>query len=120
MVQRRKAQATMAWPSVPGMIHESKLVYQRDAEGRNSPAASVTYSYAINGAPFYGNQIRVGGGGSNYKALLNRYRAGSPVQVFFDPRNPAAAVLERGAAALWVWPVVGAVAVVIGLGAMAR
>src|SRR5437879_1404715 len=96
LVQRRKAQATMTWPAVAGVVRESKLVYERDAEGRNSPAASVSYSYAINGAPYYCNRIRVGGGGS-YNQLLNRYRSGSAVQVFYDPGNPAAAVLERGA-----------------------
>ncbi len=79
----------------------------------------MTYAYSVNGAPFFGNRIRVGGGG-NYRQQLNRYKTGSPVQVFHDPANPSESVLERGAAALWIWPVVGIVAMVAGVGFMAK
>jgi hypothetical protein len=106
MVQRRQAQSTMTWLAAAGVVSESK-------------PASVSYTYAINGAPFWSSRIRVAGGG-NYKQLLNRYKAGSAVQVFYDPNNPASAVLERAAPAPWIWPVVGAVAVVLRVGVMAR
>jgi hypothetical protein len=118
LVQRRQAKATMLWPAVAGMVRESKVVFEQDAEGRRSPTASVTYSYAVNGAPFFGNRVRIGGGG-NYQQLLNRYKAGMPVQVFYDPANPVSAVLERGASTLWIWPVVGIIAMVVGVGVMA-
>src|ERR1044072_6098706 len=42
-VQRQQAQATMRWPSVAGVIRDARVMFERDAEGRQSPTMSISY-----------------------------------------------------------------------------
>ena len=117
--QRKKAQATLSWPAAQGIINDARLVSTQDSDGSMNTKAAITYAYSIGAAPYYGNRISISSAG-NPQNQVNRYRPGTQVQVFYDPANPASSVLERGASGLWVWPIVGAVAIVIGLVALAR
>src|SRR5450756_1774792 len=110
---RRQARASLRWPSVPGRIVDSRLVQTRDADGDTSTAASVTYAYAVGGAPLQGNRVSIGSG--NARASVQKYPAGTDVRVFYDPNKPSLDVLEPGGSGLKALLVVG---VVVILGAM--
>jgi len=114
--QSRKAKAIKSWPSVKGVVTGSKIVPGRDkdAEGNVIDQASITYMYAVSGSPFHGNRVKMGDPG-NARKLIARYSKDRRVLVYYDPANPASAVLERGSSNLWVWPLIGVISILLGL-----
>ena len=90
---RKWAQRTLSWPQASGKIVESRVEMQGVAD--DSTVARIVYSYEVNGTPFKGN--RLGGTGMQTPHMLvKKYPVGAAVHVFFDPADPASAVLERG------------------------
>lgn len=71
--------------------------------------AAVTYVYTVNGAQYTSDRLAIGTGlGYGSPAIAERevakYPAGSMVQVYYNPNNPAEAVLEtraQGSRVLW-------------------
>jgi hypothetical protein len=112
---RRQAQTSLRWPPVPGKIVDSRLIQTRDGDGGASTVASVTYAYTVGGAPLQGNQVSIGVTGGNARAIVQKYPAGTDVQVFYDPSKSSSAVLEPGGSGLKALLVV---AVVVILGGM--
>lgn len=118
---RKKAQATNQWPSVRGRVIASDINRYRDTDGEYREDVRVAYNYVVGGATLRGNRIGMSGSGSGTsKAKLARYRPGAEVDVFYDPANPAAAVLERKLPGnVLVLPIVGTVFLIVGVGALA-
>jgi hypothetical protein len=88
------AKISTGWPTTTGRITAAETV---KVMFRRQPR--VTYSYAVNGAPFNSQRISFAGG---YKpketdAILARYPVGREVPVSYSPENPAEATLETGA-----------------------
>jgi hypothetical protein len=57
----------------------------------------VIYSYTVDGTVFLGRRIRGDGDdgpAESAATTVARYPAGSPVVVYYDPRNPADSLLE--------------------------
>ena len=77
--------------------------------------ASVTYAYTAGGTTLQGNRVSVGVTGGNARAIVQKYPAGTDVQVFYDPSKSSSAVLEPGGSGLKALLVV---AVVVILGGM--
>lgn len=115
MFARRRAGATEKWSSVPGRIMDSRLVESRDSDGDRSITASVTYAYQVGAAQFQASRVAVGGGKGTPSQIVQRYPPGAVVQVFYDPRKPASAVLEPGSGGLVPVLVIAVVMCVIGL-----
>jgi len=92
----RKAKASLQWPSVPGTVVFSGMVRDKSAssDDTNPYDPVVTYSYVVNGQALQSSNVRFSGISS--KKSLAKYPTGNPVQVFFDPQQPATAVLEKG------------------------
>ncbi|MCA1659081.1 MAG: DUF3592 domain-containing protein, partial [Verrucomicrobiaceae bacterium] len=88
------AKVSTGWPTTTGRITAAetvKVLFRRQPR--------VTYSYAVNGAPFTSQRISFAGG---YKpketdAILARYPVGKEVPVSYAPENPGEATLETGA-----------------------
>jgi len=106
---RKKAAASQAWPSTEGWITSAEVWESRstDDEGhvRYAYYPTVAYTYTIEGRSYAGKQISFGGvrgHGTPTKAqeALTRFPVGAQVSVYYDPTNPAEAVLvrEEGAA----------------------
>jgi len=92
---RKFAQRTLSWPQASGKIVESRADIQGVGDDFTKKAR-IVYSYEVNGTPFNGS--RLGGTGMQTPDMLvKKYPVGATVQVFFDPADPASAVLERGA-----------------------
>lgn len=130
-LQRQQA-AARQWLSTQGTVVRAGLesfwvVDSGDGVGnpwrRRLMRSDVEYSYTVAGVSYRGNRLALGGKFYASRAGLvrgatQRYRAGGAVQVFYNPDNPAEAVLEPramglgllwGVAALllalaaWVW-----------------
>jgi len=100
----RGAKASLAWPITQGRITSSRLdEYSSVGESDgNSYVPKVEYEYSVAGQTYRGKRIVFGSAGSGNKAreqaVVERYKVGTPVEVFYDPARPADAVLERRAA----------------------
>ena len=61
----------------------------------------VRYQYEVSGKTYTGDRINFSGGEGGEKrgqaqAVADRYPAGQKVVVYYDPKHPERAVLERG------------------------
>lgn len=107
---RRKVSQVSAWPSTQGVISSSS-VEARASEDGYTDYPVVRYSYQVGGQAHKSSRIAPGMevGGSGAHKVAARYAMGAPVTVYYNPQNPADAVLEKSAPALtlfWVLLVV--------------
>jgi|HubBroStandDraft_6_1064221.scaffolds.fasta_scaffold150017_2 TPR repeat protein len=111
---RRKAQATLRWPSTPGRIVDSRVVKGVDQDGDLTTDASVTYAYSVGGASLKGNRVSIGKRGA--RSSVQKYPSGTDVQVFYDPAKPSSAVLEPGGSGVTLVLVIGIAVILGGIG----
>lgn len=100
----REAKAAADWPSTWGVIEEAGIEDFRtsdDGRSRIMKRGAVVYSYKVKGNEYRGGRIHVRGWNVSSSTILllrnpaKKYPPGMPVEVFFNPENPAEAVLER-------------------------
>ena len=103
---RKKAEASQSWPAVPGQIisAEIKKDISEDADGYTTTMYKpiVTYSYNVMGQAYQSSKMAFGmttsyGRTAKAQEVLDQYPLNSTVNVYYDPENPAEAVLERKA-----------------------
>ena len=92
--------ATRNWQKASGCILRSFVLVYTGDDGKGCKA-TVEYEYtAADGTAYKGTRLRFGHTGSWNRARAERVLApfppGATVDVFFDPGNPAEAVLVRG------------------------
>lgn len=121
------AWATEQWPTTEGRVLESEVAGTTDAEGDGMFSARLRYEYQVAGTTHVGQDIGVVSGVATNRQgparrAVRRYPRGSRCRVYYDPQNPARALLEPGAPwYLYLLPVVGAVMLAIGIaGLMGR
>lgn len=120
---RKKAQASLGWPSVSGTVVESRVAesVSTDSDGDRTTTyrPAVRYEYEVMGTQYTGDKMAVGiqSSSSNLRKAqetVARLPVGTLVKVFYNPENPADAVLEQkisGSAPL----VVGIILLVVGI-----
>ncbi len=115
---RQKAGESQKWPSTAGQIVEARVTrsMHTDSDGDTSYsyAPYVRYTYQVAGQEFTGDKITFGfkqTHSQEQKAnqALARFPMGGQVSVYYDPTNPAEAVLERTAGGSTVSLVLGIV-----------
>jgi hypothetical protein len=109
---QRKVSAINNWPSIPGTVVSSQVVSRSDGEGGTTDYPAVTYSYSVVGSNYKGSKIAPGMevGGMGAAKTVARYPVDSKVTVYYNPENPADAVLEKKAPAImWIYIVLGIV-----------
>lgn len=101
---RRKMAAVSQWPSTMGTVSSSYLERRSSGEGGSTNYPVVQYSYRIGGQSYQSSKLAPGPdvGGTGAGKVVARYPAGAQVMVFYNPQNPADAVLERKAPAQWL------------------
>jgi uncharacterized protein DUF3592 len=101
---RRKMAAVSQWPSTMGTVMMSTIEWRSSSEGGSTAYPVVQYSYQINRQMYQGMKLAPGPevGGTGAQKVVARYPSGAQVMVFYNPQNPADAVLERKAPAQWV------------------
>jgi hypothetical protein len=102
---RRRMATVSRWPSTMGTVNASYLERRHsssDSGSTNYPV--VQYSYQVSGQAHQGVKIAPGPevGGTGAGKVVARYPAGAQVMVFYNPQNPADAVLETRAPAQWL------------------
>jgi hypothetical protein len=97
-----EARRMAAWPSVPGrvVVSESVTTQFRGRALRYTPAARIAYEYTIGDTVFTSERVgvqtlAVESGSEEGQRRLRAYPVGAAVTVYYDPANPAVAVLER-------------------------
>lgn len=99
---RRKAAATLKWPSTSGRVISSdiEMRHSSDSDGSHyTPYPVVVYEYEVAGRRYMNNKIGSGtqiGGSLITQPAVNRYPAGLNVAVYYNPDDPVDAVLEPG------------------------
>jgi hypothetical protein len=88
----------VSYPTVPGVVLSS---VPRPHPSSNLWRAKIHYQYAVNGSEYKSESIRYntagkGAGKGETKALVDTYPVGGNVKVYFNPSNPADAILQPG------------------------
>ncbi len=105
----RQAHASRTWPSTQGIIEEAWITISRSSRGPESPFEDkffyphLRYRYQVGGQTYQGERIAAGSptglsSRAEAEAVLAPYPVGRRVTVYYNPRNPAEAVLEPGRA----------------------
>jgi hypothetical protein len=92
-----------SWASTPGEVFQS-VITEHDRVDRhtrqNYYVANVAYSYSVGGVEYTSTRIRFGQVSSGFRShaeyWTNKYKAGASTTAYYNPRNPAESVLERG------------------------
>ena len=104
-------QPSLQWPTVPGMILESRYASLsgnfREASfammgGNHTYGAQVLYRYTVDGREYTSSQIRLSssdlsGGSGRPRQFVEEHPVGTSVLVYYQPGNPQNAVLIPGA-----------------------
>lgn len=111
---RSRSRACLHWPSVAGQVIESRV----DDEHLEMMKPVLRYRYEVTGQTYVGFRVAFSGYGAGRPAmeqLIQPYPAGASVTVYYDPRNPASAVLDNTARSDWVfWLLFGVGFLVLG------
>ena len=99
----RKARASWDWERVPGQILTSSIekVFDR-MEDQQVSKVKILYSYSVNGRTYKSAQFRLRRSDANVRSFLEarefseRFPAGSTVEVYVNPLDPADSVLQPG------------------------
>lgn len=122
---RRKRLKALSWPSVPGKVINSSVLIRTQEDSGDAITTylpQIQYEYQINGNSYVSNVWRFGVGFATSfreweaRSAVERYPTGSAIAVFFNPANPAEAVLEPGKTPYVAAGIVGAVFILLGLG----
>ncbi|WP_314951580.1 DUF3592 domain-containing protein [Bradyrhizobium cosmicum] len=107
IVKTWQVREARSWPQVPGKVVTSVAelrdvkVFDDDREGgsrlESRNFAKVTYEYSVGGRKMRNSRISIGEDLGNFEVAekLAKYPAGSIVTVYYNPRHPDQAVLER-------------------------
>ena len=101
---RREAGQSVDWPSTPGRIVESSIttsIPDRRIDNTRSTtyAPSVEYIYTVQDVEYHGKRIGFGDVIKSTRheadAVIQHYFKNAMVSVYYNPQNPAEAVLEK-------------------------
>jgi len=93
---------TLQWPRVSGKLVQCEQYHRGIDQSHTSYRVDVTYFYAVNGREYIGHRIAPWSAGLESKsrtrssAFAIDHPVGSPVDVYYDPRQPGDAVLLPG------------------------
>lgn len=89
-----RAWPTLRWEATVGVVTASSAVQVSDGPD----VAEIAYEYHAAGQRYSGTRIGFLRFASERMAheFVNGHPAGSPIPVYFDPRDPSNAVLQRG------------------------
>ena len=100
LVNSQKAKAAESWPVIPGTIIRSGVKeYINRSNGITSRSYEpvVFYQYSNMGKMYEGKRLGIGATrvkNEEAQAITDKYLAGTPVNVHYNPNKPEEAVLE--------------------------
>jgi len=95
--QMRTARRAQGWPVANGVVLKSEVIKgEFDNVVRYTP--TLSYQYKVSERTFTNDRIAFGGtthyGSRRAEKVRDRYAAGTPVKVYYDPADPQNSVLE--------------------------
>lgn len=125
---RRKAQASLSWPTVPGTVSVSDVKYDVSTSGSGDNEFQtetftpvVKYQYSVQGVEHTGSRIAFGAMNQSQNAahaVVARYPVGASVTVHYNPEKPGEAVLETRASGGTALAVLGGLFLLVGVGSI--
>jgi Protein of unknown function (DUF3592) len=92
----RQAQASESWPRLPGVVTFAQRQFLSfDAYG-NLTGIQVMVEYQVHNETFSTNTLSFGPHFGRTQQILQQYRPGNKVDVYYDPDEPETAVLQPG------------------------
>ncbi len=92
--------ASLRWPTVPGLMRQCD-VWERSSRHSYSVGLNAAYSYTVNGVRHISHQLCLWSPDLSHansaRAFAQAHPVHSAVEVYYDPGNPANAVLVPGA-----------------------
>jgi hypothetical protein len=120
-VLKHRVRKAMSWPSVSGEVTGTDISEECSAPGgRSCFKPVIRYRYTVKGRSyeseryFFGRQASASISARAEKHV-SRYPVGSEVTVYYNPRDPASACLERGVEKTGFVMKFGFVLIIIGL-----
>jgi len=122
-----KSRAAADWPTTTGRIVSSAVDSYRSRSGSGSSSrtttmyrAEISFQYTVKGRSYVSDQVSFGDHSSStsggIREIVNRYPAASTATVYYDPADPATAILEPGKlGGLWIPFVVGGMFLLVGI-----
>ena len=114
--QAIQAVRSTSWPTVEGVVTESKVVQRTGGRNRKADVPRITYRYSVNGIEhvgarlFYGSQFSQSWGPTGARwtfsawEYMARYPPGTLLRVHYDPDEAATSVVEAGLKSAIVLP----------------
>ncbi|PZR93967.1 MAG: hypothetical protein DI537_09045 [Stutzerimonas stutzeri] len=106
---RRYLARANAWPITPGEVVSSSIEQRRSTQNgktRTTYLPVVEFAYTVEGNRLHSRQVKLGlevsGSESLAQGIVDRYPAGSPVEVHYDPQDPSNAALKNPTATNWI------------------
>ena len=96
------------WPSVRGIVTDSRINRETDSEGTPMYSARVAYRYQVGGKHFRGRRIQFGRNGlsSSWRGgaqnLVDSFPVGRSVPIYHHPARPRLSTLLPGVSS-WSW-----------------
>ncbi|WP_113880736.1 MULTISPECIES: DUF3592 domain-containing protein [Marinobacter] len=89
------------WPVTDGLIISGKSEYYANPSGVNGHILNIKYRYKVSGKNYTSTRINFSlnesaGNKAHAEELLNNYRNGRVVKVYYNPNNPEQSVIEPG------------------------
>ncbi|MFW5748921.1 MAG: DUF3592 domain-containing protein [Chloroflexota bacterium] len=99
IIQRGRARRARYWPVTDGVVLHSEVRVNVDIDRTTSYNAAVSYQYTVEQRTYTHDVVAFGAKysyGPRRVAVrtVQKYAAGTPVRVYYDPTNPQSAVLE--------------------------
>jgi hypothetical protein len=124
--ERAQAKAASAWPTVGGTVTSSRIDHQTRTQRRQGRTYTrttytpvVEYTYSVGSQALRGTRIFPGATMSydlgTAQGIVNRYQAGQPATVHYDPAEPGNAVLETSARSGNLLMILGGIFTAIGV-----
>ncbi len=122
VVSRQRAKRTESWPTASGTILSSSVTkrshYDSDSNStRTSYKPTIQYQYSVMGQQMSGSRVAVGSDSYSKKKaneICERYPAGSPVNVHYNPEKITETVLETTANGTTMNIILGVVFLLLG------
>jgi hypothetical protein len=105
------SKAAQSWPFVTGKIVVSSIERSTDGDSgdggtHRSYAPVIEYAYEVAGQTYRSRQVKLGftssGSESWARGVAAKYPVGAPVEVHYDPGNPAIAALDNPTGMTWL------------------
>ena len=102
-----KQYRSQSFPKVEGTILSATITTHHGSKGSVSYSPDFGYGYSVNGVDYEGQRYRYGSANASYQwanATVQSHPKGSTVDVYYNPNNPADALLSTAVVARDIMP----------------